>query len=107
MQRQPCVYVLASRRHGTLYVGATSDLLGRLHQHRTKATQGFTSRYAVHHLVHYEMADTMDAATAREKQLKAWKRDWKIALIEEHNPLWEDRAVEFGFEPLGNPSKGR
>jgi putative endonuclease len=49
----------------------------------------------------------MDAATAREKQLKAWKRDWKIALIEEHNPLWEDRAVEFGFEPLGNPSKGR
>ena len=100
MQRQPCVYILASRRHGTLYIGVTSDLFGRIHQHRTKATRGFTSRYAVHRLVHYEMADTMDVAIAREKQLKAWKRDWKIALIEERNPTWDDLAVGFGFEPL-------
>jgi putative endonuclease len=104
MQRQPCVYILASHRHGTLYIGVTSDLLGRLHQHRTRATRGFTSRYAVHHLVHYEMAGTMDAAITREKQLKAWKRDWKIALIEEQNPFWEDKAVELGFEPLSMPS---
>jgi putative endonuclease len=102
MQRQPCVYILASRRHGTLYIGVTSDLLGRLHQHRTKATRGFTSRYAVHRLVHYEMAGTMDAAITREKQLKAWKRDWKIALIEEQNPFWEDKAIELGFEPIGS-----
>ena len=100
MQRQPCVYILASRRHGTLYIGVTSDLVGRLYQHREKVTRGFTSRYDVNRLVHYEMAGTMDAAIAREKQLKAWKRDWKIALIEEHNPLWEDRALELGFQPM-------
>ena len=97
--RQPCVYILASRRHGTLYIGVTSDLLGRLYQHRERLTRGFTSRYAVYRLVYYEMADTMDAAIAREKQLKAWKRDWKIALIEGQNPFWEDKALEFGFEP--------
>ena len=99
MQRQPCVYILASRRHGTLYIGVTSDLLGRLYQHREKIMRGFTSRYAVYRLVHYEMAGTMDVAIAREKQLKAWKRDWKIALIEQHNPTWCDLALAFGFEP--------
>ena len=100
MQRQPCVYILASRRHGTLYIGVTSDLLGRIYQHRTKVTRGFTSRYAVFRLVHYELADTMDAAIAREKQLKAWKRDWKIALIEDRNPTWDDLALSLGFEAL-------
>jgi putative endonuclease len=100
MQRQPCVYILASRRHGTIYIGVTSDLFGRLYQHRTKAVRGFTGRYAVYRLVHFELADTMDAAIAREKQLKAWKRDWKIALIEERNPTWYDLAVGLGFEPL-------
>jgi putative endonuclease len=100
MDRQPCVYLLASRRHGTIYIGVTSNLLARLHQHRTKAVKGFTSRYAVYRLVHFEMAETMEAAIAREKQLKAWRRDWKIALIEKDNPLWDDQAVEFGFEPV-------
>ena len=100
MNRQPCVYILASRRHGTLYVGVTSNLHGRLYQHRTKALHGFTSRYAVYRLVHFEIAGTMDSAIAREKQLKAWRRDWKIALIERNNPTWEDRAVEWGFEPV-------
>ena len=100
MQRQPCVYILASRRHGTLYVGVTSDLPGRLHQHRTKVVRGFTSRYSIQRLVHFEMADTMEAAITREKQLKAWKRDWKIALVEERNPDWIDLAVGLRFEPL-------
>lgn len=100
MDRQPCVYILASRRHGTLYIGVTSDLLGRLWHHRTKVTRGFTRRYDVTRLVHFEMAETMEAAIVREKQLKAWKRDWKIALIERDNPDWEDRAINFGFEPV-------
>lgn len=99
MAREPFVYILASRRHGTIYIGA-SDLPGRLHKHRTGMTGGFASRYAVYRLVHYEPFAEMDAAIAREKQLKAWRRAWKIALIEENNPFWEDRAVELGFEPL-------
>jgi putative endonuclease len=99
MERHPCVYILASRRHGTLYIGVTSDLIGRLYQHRAKMVRGFTSRYGVMRLVYFEMTDTMEAAIAREKQLKAWKRDWKIALIERDNPQWDDRALEFGYEP--------
>ena len=99
MDRLPCVYILASRRHGSLYIGVTSDLGARLWQHRTGAIHGFTSRYGVTRLVHFEIAETMEAAITREKQLKAWKREWKIALIERENPHWEDRAVELGFEP--------
>ena len=100
MWRQPCVYILASRRYGTLYIGVTSDLPARLYQHRNGTFEGFTARHQVHRLVHFEMFDDMDAAIAREKQLKNWRRAWKIALIEEQNPFWEDRAVELGFEPL-------
>jgi len=100
MERQPCVYLLSSGRHATIYIGVTSDLMGRLHQHRTGAVPGFTSRYNVKRLVHYEMAETMEAAILREKQLKAWKRAWKVALIERDNPFWEDRAVMLGFPPL-------
>jgi putative endonuclease len=100
MERQPCVYILAGRRHGTLYIGVTSDLAGRMHQHRSGTVRGFTSKHHVHRLVHFEMAETMEAAIAREKQLKAWRRAWKIALIEKDNPFWEDRAIEFGFAPV-------
>lgn len=78
----------------------TSDLIARIFQHRTKATPGFTSRYDVGRLVYFEPAETMAAAILREKQLKAWKRDWKIALIEQDNPFWEDLALGLGFEPL-------
>ena len=98
--REPCIYIVASGRHGTTYIGVTSDLMARLHQHRTGATPGFTARYGVKRLVHYEMSETMEAAIMREKQLKAWRRDWKIALIETDNPFWEDRAVTLGFAPL-------
>ena len=100
MERQPCVYILASRRHGTIYIGVTSNLMARLHHHRTKQVAGFSSRYSVHRLVHFEVAETMELAITREKQLKAWKRDWKIALIEKDNPDWDDKAVDWGFEPL-------
>ena len=100
MARQPCVYILASRRHGTIYVGVTSDLLVRLHQHRTSATPGFASTYSVFRLVHFEQFADMYTAISREKQLKNWRRAWKIALIEENNPFWEDLAIELGFDPL-------
>ena len=102
MERQACVYILASRRHGTLYIGVTSDLLGRLYQHRTKAIQGFTSRYNVARLVYFELTDSMYAAITREKQLKAWRRDWKIALIEENNPTWTDLALQLGLSPVAD-----
>jgi putative endonuclease len=99
MDRQPCVYILASKRHGTLYTGVTSDLLARLYQHREGETGGFTSRYGVHRLVWFEMADTMEAAITREKQIKKWNRDWKLRLIEETNPEWVDLAIGLGFTP--------
>jgi len=104
MSKEPCVYVLASRRHGTLYIGVTSDLMGRIHRHRTGATPGFASKYAVHRLVHFEMFDDMYAAISREKQLKAWRRAWKVALIEENDPHWDDPAVRLGFDPLPSRS---
>ncbi len=91
---------MASGRHGTLYTGVTSNLMHRVHQHRTSAFPGFMARYGVKRLVYFEMAATMEAAILREKQRKAWKRDWKVALIEKGNPFWEDRAVMLGFPPL-------
>ena len=100
VERQPCVYILASGRHGTLYIGVTSNLLARLQQHREGLIKGFTSRYGVTRLVHFEMADTMEAAIGREKALKKWNRDWKLNLIESGNPGWDDLAVGLGFAPI-------
>jgi putative endonuclease len=105
MSKQPCVYILASRRNGTLYIGVTADLLARLHQHRT-GTDGFTGRYEVARLIHYEFLPDMLAAIAREKQLKRWHREWKMNLIERDNPEWADLAVTLGLAPLG-PSTRR
>ena len=93
--RRPCVYILASRRHGTLYIGVTSDLARRVFEHKTGAVEGFTKRYGVHLLVYAEFHETMPAAILREKQLKAWKRTWKLRLIEEGNPDWRDLYGEF------------
>ena len=101
MERQPCVYILAGGRHGTLYIGVTSNLLARLHQHRMGLIKGFTSRYGVIRLVYHEMADTMEAAIGREKALKKWNRDWKLNLIEGANPEWVDLAIGLGFPPIG------
>ena len=102
MERDPCVYILASRRHGTLYTGVTSSLFQRLWQHRNRITKGFVGRYAAWRLVWFEMHGDMDNAIAREKRIKSWKRDWKVQLIEGENPEWRDRAIGFGFEPVGN-----
>lgn len=84
------VYLLASRKYGTLYLGVTSDLVRRIHEHRTDATVGFTSRYGVKRLVWFETYSDAISAISREKQLKKWRRDWKIRLIEEANPDWLD-----------------
>jgi len=88
--RQPCVYILASGRNGTLYVGVTSDLARRAWEHGADAADGFTRRYGVHLLVHAEFHETMPDAIAREKQVKTWRRAWKLALIERGNPGWRD-----------------
>ena len=99
-ERQPCVYILASRRYGTLYVGVTSDLTARLWQHRNGILPGFTARHHVHRLVHFELFDAMEHAIAREKRLKNWHRHWKINLIDQGNPEWADLAVGLGLPPL-------
>src|SRR4051794_3982688 len=86
----PCVYILASRRNGTLYAGVTSNLFDRVSKHKQDLIEGFTQRYGVHRLVYYEMRETMPEAIRREKQIKEWKRLWKIRLIESMNPEWID-----------------
>ena len=90
MERQPCVYILASQKNGTLYIGVTSDLIKRAWLHKSKVVDGFSSRYQVHLLVWCELHSTMESAITREKQLKEWKRAWKVRLIEETNPHWTD-----------------
>jgi putative endonuclease len=105
MAEQPCVYILASKPYGMLYIGVTAYLLARLYQHRTGGVPGFTSRYSVFSPVRYELFADMPAAIAREKQSKAWRRDWKITLIESDNPHWEDLAVGLGLEPVGSSSR--
>jgi putative endonuclease len=99
MDKQPCVYILASRRHGTLYTGVTSNLLGRLYQHREKVTQGFTAEHDIARLVWFEAHEDMSAAILREKRIKKWNRDWKLALIERSNSQWVDLAIGLGFQP--------
>ena len=92
--KQPCVYILASRRNGTLYVGVTSNLVQRVWQHRNDIMEGFTRKYGVHRLVWFEMHPSMISAIAREKAIKKWNRAWKIALIESGNPAWKDLYEE-------------
>ncbi|THD13327.1 hypothetical protein B1808_08850 [Pseudofulvimonas gallinarii] len=99
MEKQPAVYILASDRNGTLYVGVTSDLVKRIWQHRQHAVEGFTARYGVTRLVWYELHGDMVSAISREKQVKKWRRSWKLRLIEELNPDWTDLWGEIcGFE---------
>jgi putative endonuclease len=90
MERQPAVYILASKRNGTLYIGVTSNLVSRVWEHRIDAVPGFTREYKVKVLVYYELHATMYAAITREKQLKKWNREWKLRLIEKSNPDWID-----------------
>ena len=100
--KQPCVYILASRPYGTLYIGVTSQPMHRLYQHRTGQLPGFTSEHQVNQLVRYELFDDMVSAIAREKQLKRWHRQWKINLIESENPQWVDLAPGLGLPPLSS-----
>ena len=93
------VYILASRRNGTLYIGVTSDLLKRVRQHKTHTFEGFTSRYHVHRLVYYETHGLILDAIAREKRLKKWNRKWKLRLIEAVNPTWRDLFDELDANP--------
>lgn len=88
--KQPCVYLLASRRNGTLYLGVSADLVKRVSQHRSGAIAGFTNTYHVQLLVWFEMHETFAKAIAREKAIKEWKRAWKIELIQARNPYWLD-----------------
>ena len=84
------VYILASKRNGTLYIGVTNDLVRRVHEHKNDFAEGFTKKYQVHDLVYFEQADDVGAAIAREKQLKKWNRAWKLELIEKSNGDWRD-----------------
>ena len=88
--KEPAVYILASKRGGVLYIGVTSDLLKRAWQHRNDLVEGFTRRYRVHTLVYFEQFESMILAIEREKELKKWRRAWKVALVEKTNPTWLD-----------------
>lgn len=88
--KQPCVYILASRRNGTLYTGVTSNLVQRVWQHKNELVDGFTKKYGVHTLVWFEVHETMLSAIGREKAIKEWRRAWKLSLIEAANPSWRD-----------------
>ena len=88
------VYIMASRRNGTLYIGVTNDLVRRVYEHKHDLVEGFTDQYRVHKLVYWEATENVEAAIEREKQLKKWKRQWKITLIEEHNVYWRDLYEE-------------
>ncbi len=84
------VYIVANQRNGTIYIGMTDDLSKRIYQHKTKALPGFSARYGCEKLVWFETHDTRDAAFRRERQMKEWRRSWKLMLIEEVNPMWLD-----------------
>lgn len=90
MNKRPAVYILASKRNGTLYIGVTSDLVKRVWEHKNNMVEGFSKRYSVHQLVWYELHGSMESAILREKRLKDWKRSWKLNLIERMNPHWQD-----------------
>jgi len=90
MPKQPCVYILANQRNGTLYVGVSSDLVKRIWIHKNDFIEGFSKQYGVHSLVFYELHANMAAAITREKQIKKWNRSWKMELIESTNPEWKD-----------------
>lgn len=99
---QPAVYIVTNCREGVLYIGVTSNIVNRMHQHRTGSVAGFTSKYRLKRLVLVEYFGTMELAIAREKQLKRWHREWKLNLVAQCNPDWVDLAVEqLGLDPVG------
>jgi putative endonuclease len=99
MYKQPAVYILTSKRNGTLYIGVTSNLQKRAWEHKTDLVDGFTKRYDIHCLVYYELHQDMMSAIKREKQMKKWNRAWKLELIERQNPSWKDLWEEIVWDP--------
>lgn len=96
--KRPCVYILASQRNGTLYIGVTTNLPARLHEHREGRASNFTRKYGVTRLVHFEMFEEISEAIGREKRLKNWRRAWKIHLIEQFNPDWRDVTGDIPYD---------
>ena len=90
MSKNYYVNILASKKNGTLYIGVTSDIIKRVHEHKNNIVDGFTKKYSVHTLVYYEQTNDVESALLREKQLKKWNRSWKLELIEKENPQWND-----------------
>ena len=88
--KQSYIYIMASKNNGTLYIGVTRDLIKRVYEHKNNLADGFTKKYQVHNLVYYEIFESIEQAIIREKQLKKWRRQWKINLIEKDNPEWQD-----------------
>ncbi|PIP30600.1 endonuclease [bacterium (Candidatus Howlettbacteria) CG23_combo_of_CG06-09_8_20_14_all_37_9] len=88
--KKGCVYILANKRNGTLYTGVTSDLIGRVYQHKNDLVEGFSKKYQTHMLVYFEEHEDIKDAILREKQIKKWERKWKLRLLEEKNPEWKD-----------------
>ncbi len=88
------IYILASKKRGVLYIGVTNNLIKRIYEHKNDLVKGFTNKYHVHKLVYYETTEDVNSAITREKQLKKWKREWKIKLIEQNNPGWKDLYFE-------------
>jgi len=95
MTKEYYIYILANKRNGTLYIGVTSDLKKRIYEHKEKLADGFTKKFGVNILVYFDTTTDVNQAILREKQLKSWKRDWKIRLIESINPEWRDLSLEF------------
>lgn len=90
MMNQYFIYILSSKRNGTLYIGVTNNLIRRIKEHKDDSIEGFTKKYNVHMLVYYEQTEDVQSAIEREKRLKKWNRKWKLDLIEKNNPEWED-----------------
>ena len=90
IKNQYCIYILANKRNGTLYIGVTSNLVERVYEHKNNMIEGFSKKYNIHKLVYYEITDDIESAIRRERQLKKWNRKWKINLIENSNPEWRD-----------------
>ena len=95
MHNTYCVYILASHKNGTLYIGVTNNLQRRTEEHKSGVFSGFTKKYGIKNLVYYEETDSIEAVIAREKQLKGWDRDWKLQLVEKFNPNWWDLSLDF------------
>ena len=100
------VYLLASKRNGTLYIGVTNNLERRILEHKNDLIPGFSEKYQIHMLVYYEETNDIQSALIKEKQLKKWNRKWKLALIEKSNPFWNDLAKELDSRLRGNDNKG-